>query len=71
MYHSELKTRYQKLNEFDANVARLARLIYLATPTNMKRFVAQTFLAGLRDRETREKNNQATTLCRKSVVVDD
>ncbi|CAH0546374.1 unnamed protein product [Brassicogethes aeneus] len=71
VYHSQLKNRCQKSNEtlqeFEADIARLVRLAYPATPTTvMERLAVQAFLDGLRDNETR----QALTLARPSQLVD-
>ncbi|KAG5896015.1 hypothetical protein JTB14_007580 [Gonioctena quinquepunctata] len=71
VYHSQLKNRCQKssenLQEFEADIARLVRLAYPATPENvMERLAVQAFLDGLRDQETR----QALTLARPTHLVD-
>jgi hypothetical protein len=71
VYHSQLKNRSQRpnesLQEFEADVARLVRLAYPATPDNiMERLAVQAFLDGLRDHETR----QALILARPDKLVD-
>ncbi|XP_074039692.1 uncharacterized protein [Leptinotarsa decemlineata] len=71
VYHSQLKNRCQKsgesLQEFEADIARLVRLAYPATPENvMERLAVQAFLDGLRDQETR----QALTLAHPKHLVD-
>ncbi|XP_045540069.1 uncharacterized protein LOC123722408 [Papilio machaon] len=71
VYHSQLKNRVQKQNEtlqeFEADVVRLARLAYPATPENvMERLAIQAFLDGLRDQETR----RALILARPEKLVD-
>ncbi|KAG5894219.1 hypothetical protein JTB14_002270 [Gonioctena quinquepunctata] len=71
VYHSQLKNRCQKsgesLQEFEADIARLVRLAYPATPENvMERLAVQAFLDGLRDQETR----QALILARPTHLVD-
>jgi hypothetical protein len=71
VYHSQLKSRIQKSNEslqeFEADVARLVRLAYPATPENViERLAVQAFLDGLRDHEMR----QALILARPNKLVD-
>ena len=71
VYHSQLKNRIQKSNEslqeFEADVARLVRLAYPATPENvMERLAVQAFSDGLRDNETR----QALLLAHPTHLVD-
>lgn len=71
VYHSQLKNRIQKQNEslqeFEADVDRLARLAYPATPDNvLERLAIQAFLDGLRDHEIR----QALILARPDKLVD-
>ena len=71
VYHSQLKNRNQRANEslqeFEADVARLVRLAYPATPENvMERLAVQAFLDGLRDHEMR----QALILARPNKLVD-
>lgn len=71
VYHSQLRSRYQKSNEslqqFEADVARLVRLAYPGTPEDvLERLAVQSFLDGLRDSEMR----QALTLARPTKLVD-
>lgn len=71
VYHSQLRSRYQKSNEslqqFETDIARLVRLAYPGTPENvMERLAVQSFLDGLRDQEMR----QALTLARPTTLVD-
>ncbi|MCD1431043.1 DDE-type integrase/transposase/recombinase [Klebsiella pneumoniae] len=71
VYHSELKNRCQKTNEtlqeFEADIARLVRLAYPATPENvLERLAVQAFLDGVRGEETR----QALLLARPTKLVD-
>ncbi|KAK4875473.1 hypothetical protein RN001_011895 [Aquatica leii] len=59
VYHAQIKIRVQKaaesLQEFEVDIARLARLAYFAAPnTFLKQLAIQTFVDGLRDNETQQ-----------------